>query len=68
MSEHSIRPALPDGAPDFDPLSAYFERNPYEELKRMREAGRAWRHRGSHNVRDSGWRTETAHRPALLLR
>ena len=47
MSEPSIRPALPDGGPDFDPLSAYFERHPYEELKRMREQGRAWRHHGT---------------------
>ena len=47
MSELNIRPALPDGGPDFDPLSSYFERNPYEELKRMRESGRAWRHRGT---------------------
>jgi cytochrome P450 family 109 len=32
---------------DFDPLSAHFEQHPYEELKRMREHGRAWRHRGT---------------------
>jgi cytochrome P450 len=31
----------------FDPLSSHFEQNPYQELKRMREAGPAYRHQGT---------------------
>lgn len=32
---------------EFDPLSSYFEKNPYAELKRMRESCRAYRHEGT---------------------
>jgi len=32
---------------EFDPLSGYFEQNPYKELKRMRETCRAYRHEGT---------------------
>jgi cytochrome P450 len=32
---------------EFDPISTWFEKNPYSELRRMREAGPAYRHVGT---------------------
>ena len=32
---------------EFNPLSSYFEQNPYAEFKRMRESCRAYRHEGT---------------------